>query len=83
MDMNLQERLIRIAAIGLELIENEHDPELLSRLEDLGHELRELSGVCEVCGGDGVHPGENPEDFDGETPLERCPSCFGKGTAVK
>lgn len=79
MDGNLKERLIRIAAIGRLLIESEHDRDLVSMLEDLGKELSDLSGVCELCEGSGIHPGEDPDDFDGETPLARCPSCFGEG----
>lgn len=79
MDSNLKERLIRIAEIGRQLIESEHYLDLESMLEDLGKELCDLSGVCEVCGGSGIHPGEDPEEFDGEAPLARCPCCFGNG----
>ena len=79
LDSNLKKRLVRIAAIGRLLSEGEHDRDVVSMLEDLGKELCDLSGVCEVCYGSGIHPGEDPEDFDGETPLARCPCCFGKG----
>ncbi|WGO96406.1 hypothetical protein QCD61_28325 (plasmid) [Pseudomonas viciae] len=79
MDANLKARLVRIAEIGRLLIDGENDRIFGSMLEDLGNELFKLSGVCELCDGSGVHPGENPEDFDGETPLERCPGCFGTG----
>ena len=79
MESKLKERLIRIAAIGRQLIESEHDRDLVGRLEELGKELCDLSGVCGVCDGNGIHPGEDPEDFDGDTPLARCPCCFGKG----
>lgn len=79
MDSNLKQRLIRIAAIGRQLIEGEHDRDFVSMLEGWGKELCDLSGVCEVCGGSGIHPGEDPEGFDGETPLARCPCCIGAG----
>lgn len=81
MDNDLKKRLVRIAEIGQQLIDDAQERELIDVLEDLGNELRELSGVCELCAGSGIHPGEDPEDFDGETPLERCPECFGKGMA--
>lgn len=79
MEIHLKDRLIRIAEIGRLLIDCEHDRELVSMLEDLGKELCDLSGVCELCDGSGDHPGEDPDAFDGETPLARCPGCFGKG----
>lgn len=74
----LKARLIRIAAIGRQLEEDELDEETLG---ELGFELCELSGVCNVCFGEGIHPGEDVDDFDGETPLARCPSCLGEGMA--
>ncbi len=75
-DNALKQRLIRIAAIGRQLADDELDQETL---EELGFELCELSGVCKVCGGDGIHPGEDPDYLVGETPLARCPSCLGDG----
>lgn len=83
MDNVLKERLIRIAAIGRLLVESVDDRELGEMLEGLGIELCALSGVCDVCEGDGIHPGEDPDEFDGETPLTKCPTCFGSGMAVQ
>lgn len=81
MDHALKERLIRIAAIGRLLAESVDDRELDGTLESLGIELCALSGVCTVCEGNGIHPGEDPDEFDGETPLARCPTCLGSGMA--
>lgn len=79
MDVELKKRLIRIAEIGRLLEEGAEDPELVGSLEALGIELWQLSGVCTVCNGSGIHPGEDPEMGDEETPLARCPGCFGSG----
>jgi len=73
MDAELKVRLIRITEIGRQLADE--NPEF----DDLGAELCELSGVCSVCSGDGVHPGEDQDSCDDETPISRCPSCSGSG----
>ncbi len=68
--------------LGRLLAECVDNRELAASLESLGVELCALSGVCDVCDGDGIHPGEDPDEFDGETPLARCPTCLGSGMAV-
>lgn len=82
MDNSLKERLVRIAEIGRLLAESEDDRGTHEMLEELGLELCALSGVCDVCAGTGIHPGEDPDECDGETPLARCPACLGSCMAV-
>lgn len=62
-----KEELVRIAKIAQTLLDTQFESRYDDLLEDLGNELLELSGVCEVCFG---------EEGDDE---DRCSSCGGSG----